>query len=72
MSAEIVLFQALPPLSPEEYRDLELDILDRGVLVPIIVDEHGVVTTGRRSPSITTCRARARSGPGSLIPRSAV
>jgi ParB-like chromosome segregation protein Spo0J len=42
MSAEIVLFQALPPLSPEEYRDLELDILDRGVLVPIIVDEHGV------------------------------
>lgn len=47
-----VLFQALPPLSPDEYRDLERDILDHGVLVPIVVDEHDVVIDGHHRQKI--------------------
>jgi DDE family transposase/ParB-like nuclease family protein len=47
-----VLFQALPPLSPEEYRDLEQDILANGILVPIIVDENGVVIDGHHRQKI--------------------
>jgi ParB-like chromosome segregation protein Spo0J len=47
-----VLFQALPPLSPEEYHDLEQDILANGILVPIIVDEHGVVIDGHHRQKI--------------------
>jgi ParB-like chromosome segregation protein Spo0J len=47
-----VLFQALPPLSHEEYRDLEQDILANGILVPIIVDENGVVIDGHHRQKI--------------------
>jgi ParB-like chromosome segregation protein Spo0J len=49
-----VKFQALPPLSPDEYRDLEESVLQHGVLVPIIVDEDGVVIDGHHRQKI--CR----------------
>ena len=41
-----VLFQALPPLSPEEYSELERSILDNGVMVPIVIDENNGVIDG--------------------------
>ena len=45
-------FQALPPLSPEEYAALEKSILDHGVLVPVLVDEGGVVIDGHHRQKI--------------------
>ncbi|WP_338856954.1 ParB/RepB/Spo0J family partition protein [Gordonia hongkongensis] len=47
-----VMFQALPPLSPEEYADLEKSILENGVLVPIVLDENGVVIDGHHRQQI--------------------
>jgi ParB-like chromosome segregation protein Spo0J len=47
-----VRFQALPPLSPDEYHTLEESILTHGVLVPIIVDEHDVVIDGHHRQKI--------------------
>ena len=47
-----VKFQALPPLSPEEYEALEKSILANGVLVPIIVDEDGVIIDGHHRDKI--------------------
>ena len=41
-----VLFQFLPPLSPEEYSSLEASIREHGVQVPIVLDENGVVIDG--------------------------
>lgn len=48
-----VKFQALPPLSPDEYAALEKSILDHGVLVPIIIDENNVVIDGHHRQKIT-------------------
>lgn len=39
-------YQEFDPLTPEEYAALEADILERGVQVPIVVDEHGVPIDG--------------------------
>lgn len=47
-----VRFQALPPLSPDEYQALEQSILENGVLVAVIVDEHGVVIDGHHRQKI--------------------
>ncbi|WP_100494939.1 ParB/RepB/Spo0J family partition protein [Mycobacteroides abscessus] len=47
-----VKFQALPPLSPDEYAELERSILHSGVMVPIVVDEHGVVIDGHHRQKI--------------------
>lgn len=47
-----VLFQALPPLSPEEYSELERSILDNGVMVPIVIDENNVVIDGHHRQRI--------------------
>ncbi|MDJ0454372.1 ParB/RepB/Spo0J family partition protein [Gordonia amicalis] len=47
-----VMFQALPPLSPEEYSELERSILDNGVMVPIVLDENGVVIDGHHRQQI--------------------
>lgn len=52
MNATAVRFQALPPLSPDEYRALEESVLAHGILVPIIVDEHGVVIDGHHRQKI--------------------
>ncbi len=47
-----VMFQALPPLSPEEYVELERSILANGVMVPILLDENGVVIDGHHRQQI--------------------
>jgi ParB-like chromosome segregation protein Spo0J len=47
-----VMFQALPPLSPEEYVELERSILENGVMVPIVLDENGVVIDGHHRQQI--------------------
>jgi ParB-like chromosome segregation protein Spo0J len=47
-----VRFQALPPLSPDEYQTLEQSILTHGILVPIVVDEHDVVIDGHHRQKI--------------------
>jgi len=52
LSDTAVRFQALPPLSPDEYAALEKSILDHGVLMPILVDEHGVVIDGHHRQKI--------------------
>lgn len=49
-----VLFQSMPPLSPEEYSALEQSIRDNGVQVPIVVDEAGVVIDGHHRQKITS------------------
>ncbi|MBK7822859.1 MAG: ParB N-terminal domain-containing protein [Tessaracoccus sp.] len=47
-----VLFQSMPPLSPEEYAALEASIRQHGILVPITVDENGVVIDGHHRKAI--------------------
>ncbi len=47
-----VRFQALPPLSPDEYRALEQSILANGIWEPIKVDEGGVVIDGHHRQKI--------------------
>lgn len=47
-----VLFQSMPPLSPEEYQALEASIREHGVQVPILVDESGVVIDGHHRKAI--------------------
>lgn len=39
-------FQLLPALTEDEYEGLKGDIAERGVQVPVIVDEHGAVIDG--------------------------
>lgn len=39
-------YQVMPPLTPEEYAALEADIRIRGVLVPVVVDQHGNTIDG--------------------------
>jgi ParB-like chromosome segregation protein Spo0J len=36
-------FQVLPPLSDEEYAALRVDIAQRGVLVPVVVESTPLV-----------------------------
>lgn len=62
-----VLFQALPPLAPDEYRALEDSILAHGVQVPIVVDENGTVIDGHHRQKITNhhglpCPSVTKSG----------
>lgn len=47
-----VLFQALPPLAPDEYRALEESIESHGIQVPVVVDENGVVIDGHHRQKI--------------------
>lgn len=47
-----VLFQSMPPLSPEEYAALEASIVASGVQVAVIVDESGVVIDGHHRKRI--------------------
>lgn len=50
MSADI--FQVMPNLTVEEYDALRADITDRGVLVPIVRDEHGRIVDGHHRATI--------------------
>ena len=47
-----VLFQNMPPLSPEEYAELEASIKEHGIQVPILIDEDGVVIDGHHRQKI--------------------
>ena len=47
-----VLFQNMPPLSPEEYSELEASIKEHGIQVPILIDEDGVVIDGHHRQKI--------------------
>ncbi len=42
----IVTFQVMPPLSAEEYAALRDDIVERGIMVPVVVDQHGRLLDG--------------------------
>ncbi len=46
MSSTAVRYQYMPPLSPEEYAELETSIRSHGVMVPILRDPSGVVIDG--------------------------
>jgi len=51
-------YQLLPPLSPAQYEALKADIAERGVLVPIELDETGAVLDGHhRLQAVTELRA---------------
>lgn len=45
-------FQVMPPLTAEKYAELEASILERGVLVPILIDENGNVIDGHHRQEI--------------------
>ena len=47
-----VMFQSMPPLSPEEYAALEASIREHGIQVPILLDENGVVIDGHHRQKI--------------------
>lgn len=62
-----VLFQSMPPLSPEEYRALEASIREHGVQVPILVDENGVIIDGHHRSKVADelgidCPTEVRAG----------
>ena len=39
-------YQLLPALPPEQFSALKADIAERGVIVPVIVDEFGIIIDG--------------------------
>ena len=39
-------YQVMPAMPPEQFEALKVDIMERGVLVPIDVDEHGYILDG--------------------------
>lgn len=45
-------YQLLPELSGEDYARLRADIAERGVLVPVEVDEHGAILDGHHRQRI--------------------
>lgn len=45
-------YQVMPPLTPEELATLEADIRTRGVLVPVVVDQHGNTIDGHNRAAI--------------------
>lgn len=45
-------YQLLPELAADDYARLKADIAERGVLVPVEVDEHGVVLDGHHRQRI--------------------
>lgn len=47
-------FQVMPPLSETDYEALKADIAERGVLIPIDVDEDGNVLDGHHRLAIAT------------------
>jgi hypothetical protein len=45
-------YQVMPPLSSEEYEALRTDIAARGVLVPVVRDQHGNLLDGHHRQQI--------------------
>lgn len=54
MTTAPVLFQNMPPLTPEEYTALEASILEHGILSPVITDEAGVILDGHHRSKIAS------------------
>ncbi|MDP9434170.1 MAG: helix-turn-helix domain-containing protein [Actinomycetota bacterium] len=50
MSAGV--FQVMPDLTPDELAALEADIAERGVVVPVVLDQHGRVLDGHHRRAI--------------------
>ncbi len=46
------VFQVMPPLSSEELDGLEADIIMRGIVVPVVVDQHGRLLDGHHRRQI--------------------
>jgi ParB-like chromosome segregation protein Spo0J len=46
MSLKPEKYQLLPPLPPEQFEALKADIAERGVVVPVLVDEYGTIIDG--------------------------
>lgn len=47
-------YQLLPPLQATEFEALRRDILERGLMVPVEVDEHGTILDGHHRAMICT------------------
>ncbi len=45
-------FQPMPELAPEEYEALKADITANGIIVPVVVDQHGRVLDGHNRKAI--------------------
>ncbi|MGI9092670.1 MAG: ParB N-terminal domain-containing protein [Mycobacteriales bacterium] len=45
-------FQVMPPLTAEEYAALRADIAEHGVIVPVVVDEAGVILDGHHRAQV--------------------
>lgn len=45
-------YQVMPPLSAEEYEALKADIAERGILVPVVRDQHGNLLDGHHRERI--------------------
>lgn len=60
-----VMFQNMPPLSPEEYAALEASILEHGIQSPVTVDESGVIIDGHH-------RSKIASEHGLTVPKQVV
>ncbi len=45
-------YQVMPPLSGEERSALRADIAERGVLVPVVTDQHGTILDGHHRKEI--------------------
>ncbi len=46
------IYQVMPPLSAEEYETLKAEIAERGVLVPLVTDQHGNLLDGHNRKEI--------------------
>lgn len=47
-------YQVMPPLSDDEYAALRADISERGVLVAVVLDQHGHILDGHHRAAIAT------------------
>ncbi len=45
-------FQVMPPLTTDELVALEADIVARGIVVPVVVDQHGRILDGHHRQQI--------------------
>src|SRR5262249_2770304 len=68
MSANPEKYQLLPELDPDSFAALKADIAARGVIVPVLIDEFGIIIDGHnraracRELGINDCPVEVRSG----------
>jgi site-specific DNA-methyltransferase (adenine-specific) len=76
MSVRPERFQLLPELDPESFAALKVDIAERGVIVPVLVDEFGTIIDGHnrsracRELGINDYPVEVRSGLGETEKRT--